>query len=570
MAQRGKGRSFLLIVGVMLVAFGLGFVLLSSFASLAGWVAKLWPLFVILAGLAQLARSAVERKTRSFVWGGLLVAGGGLLLAAQLNPGMSLVQLYARYWPGLLLVFAATQLLRHYTHRPDGGPAPRLFRPGKVVILLFIVGSGVAAASLAASGKSITVRIPRYVGSLSGSRYTFTDPAVEAEIAQGADVTISNRMGSVEVAGGSAALRAILTKRVRAWTEADALETAKGLRLVLDRTPEGVRIGINGADPGEDVTADIRLEVPHSVSIEIQGGDGAISVNRTQGTVAIHAEKADVKLEGITGPVEVATEDSEVETSHINGNVRVAGPRRVRVSQISGSVTVSSKHGSVELRDVSGDVEIAAPFSRIVADGISGSASVEAEHSEVRISRGQDVTVNAPHSEVRAEAVTGRLRISSSHGGIRLRSVGGGLDVSAERSQVDAQDVRGPVSIETTHGDVSIKNFYNSVRVRTSYRDVTLSSDRDLAADVDVETDHGEIRLVVPGTSVFHLEAVSQGGKVRPIGFDSAPVAVGESVSFALGGGGGPRVRLKTSYKNVIVQSAAPVKTAATQASNGA
>lgn len=562
MARRGKGPSFLLVLGVLLVTVGLVFVLLSSFHSLATWVARLWPLFVILAGLAQLARSAVERKRRSFLWGGLLVAGGGFLLAAQLSPDSSLLQLYGRYWPGLLLILGATQLLRHYTHKPDRGPAPRMFTPGKLVLVLFIVGSGVAATRLAASGRSLSVKLPRYFSGLSISTYTFTDTAVEAEVAQRAKVTVSNRSGAVEIVGGGTVLKAALTKRVRAWSEADALETAKGVRLVMDPTFDGIRVAVNGAESGEDVTAAIRLEVPYFVSIEVLGGGGAISVGGIQGAVAIRANNADVRVTRITGPVEVATEDSEVEASHVAGNLKVTGPRRVRAYQVSGPVAVTAKHGSVELRGVSGDVEIVAPFSQIIADSLTGSANIKAEHGEVRVSRAQDVMIVAPHSEVRAEVVAGRLRVSSSQGDVRVRSVGGELDVSAERSQVDAQDARGPVNIETSHGEVSVKNFYDSVRVRTSYRDVTLSSDRDLRAGVDVETNHGEIRLLVPGTSVFHLEAVSHGGKVRPVGFDSFPVALGESVDVPLGVGG-PRVRLRTSYKNVIVQSTGPVKTAA-------
>lgn len=565
MSASGKGRSFLLLSGVLLVTLGITFVLFTSFHSLAYWVVKLWPVFFILAGLAQLARFAIERKPRSPLWGALLIAVGGMLLAAHLSPALNLLQLYAKYWPLLLIVFAITQLVRYYTHRPSDGPSPRLFSFFRVVVLLLIVGSGVIAARLSASGGgAISLKLPRYVGNLSGSKYTFTDPAVlDSGVGPGARISISNKSGDIEIVGGGQGLKAVLTKRIRAWSESDAREMASAVQLIVERTIEGIHVTASPEQPGNDLTTAIQIEVPQSVSVTVESGGGKVSVNRTQGRVTVRGDRSQVNLVGISGDVDVTGDGSEVEAQRVAGSVTLAGPKRVRVSQVSGSVDISARNGSIDLRGVTGDVEIVAPFSHIIAEALSGTARINAEHSDVKISHAREVEIIAPRSDVHADSVSKRLQISSSHGNIRLRSIDGELSVSGERSEVEAHETRGPVNIETSHAEVSIKNFYDSVRVRTSYRDVKLISEREPAAGVDVETNHGEIRLTVPSNSAFVLEASSAGGKVRSVGFDSFPMTVGESVTFPLGTGG-PRIRLKTSFKNIVIQSNGPVRTATT------
>ena len=114
--------------------------------------------------------------------------------------------------------------------------------------------------------------------------------------------------------------------------------------------------------------------------------------------------------------------------------------------------------------------------------------------------------------------------------------------------------MRGPVEVKTSHGEVVLKNFFESVDVETSYRDVTLIAGEEPVADIEVDNLHGEIKLVLPQSSQFKLDASSQGGHVRPVGFNELPVKARDGL-VTMRGLDGPEIKLKTTYKNITIQA---------------
>jgi formylmethanofuran dehydrogenase subunit D len=126
--------------------------------------------------------------------------------------------------------------------------------------------------------------------------------------------------------------------------------------------------------------------------------------------------------------------------------------------------------------------------------------------------------------------------------------------VQADQSSVSADDVRGSVVVTTSHGDVVVKNFYEDARVATSYRDVMLAPAGELAGNVEVENNHGEIKLLLSPASRFQLDAASENGSIKPIGFVELAQKARESLVASVGSDG-PAIKLRTSYKNIIVQA---------------
>jgi hypothetical protein len=129
--------------------------------------------------------------------------------------------------------------------------------------------------------------------------------------------------------------------------------------------------------------------------------------------------------------------------------------------------------------------------------------------------------------------------------------------VAAERCSVNADEIRGSVDVQTSHGGVVVKNFYEAVDVRTSYRAVTLISTMQTYDKISVENDHGEIKLVLPESSEFVLDASSQSGQVRPVGFNALAQKGRDSLAGILGSDG-PTIRLRTSFKNITIQASGP------------
>jgi asparagine N-glycosylation enzyme membrane subunit Stt3 len=140
------GRTDLLTIGLLLVAAGLAL----AFAPMsADWFARFWPVFLILAGLVRVAGFAVERKPRSPLGGMLLMSVGTLLLAARVYPNLSLLQVYGRCWPLLLLIFGGVELIRYYSHpHALSEPTPILTR-ARLAIIFIIITTGVLANRMA-------------------------------------------------------------------------------------------------------------------------------------------------------------------------------------------------------------------------------------------------------------------------------------------------------------------------------------------------------------------------------------------------------------------------------------
>ena len=571
MTSGRNNRRGTLLLGLLLLAAGLVLVLAPSGSGIAGWLMQLWPVFLICAGVVRVMGFAVERKPRSPLVGMLLIIVGVLFLAARFQPGLNALQVYGRYWVLLLLVFASVELIRYYSHRHTEGPPPRVFTPIRVLVVLMIVLTGVLASRVANNPSLLSaLRLPGFLSGLRdsvvGEAYTFADqPVFRDDIKQGMIVSVNNRYGSVKVTGGGSTLRAVLTKGVRGWSQEDARKIADRIGLLVNQTSDGLSITTNRDQINEQFTTDILIEVPSNIGVSITDSYGSVTVNGVQGGLSAKVSYGQTDLAGIRGDVNLALSYSDVTASNIEGDLTIAGVKRARISNVTGALDLTAStasNGSVELRDISGHVRVNAPFCRITAQGLDQTAELSTEHSSVDVTRAANLVIDAPHSDVRAKNIDGDIRVLSSNSNLQISSVSGGLHVQAQQTSVNAEDVKGSIAIETTHGDVVVKNFFEDVRVETSYRDVTLSTSAEPAGDIEVNNNHGQIKLVLPQSSRFNLDAESANGQIQPIGFSQLETRMRNSLVSELGLAG-PTIKLRTSFKKIIIQAIAARQTQA-------
>jgi DUF4097 and DUF4098 domain-containing protein YvlB len=536
---------------------------------------QLWPVFLICAGVVRVMGFAVERKPRSPLVGMLLIIIGVLFLVARFQPGLNALQVYGRYWMLLLVVFASVELVRYYSHHHAEGPPPRVFTPMRVLVVLLIVASGVFA-NRAANKPSVlsALRLPSFLSGLRdsvvGPAYAFTDqPVINNDFKPGMTISVNNSYGGVKITGGGPTVRATLVKGVRGWSQDDARKIADRIRLLVNQTADGLMITTNRDQIPEQFTTDIQIEIPSSAGVSITDSYGSVTATGILGGVTARASHGQADLTGIKGDVTLALSYCEVTASNIEGNLTITGAKRARISNVAGAVDVTAStasNGAVELKDISGPVRVNAPFCRIVAQGLDQTAELKTEHASVDVSRTADMVIDAPHSDVRAKNINGDLRVLSSNSNLQLSSIAGELEVQAEQSSVNAEDVKGSVAIVTTHGDVVVKNFSEGVRVETSYRDVTLMTAVEPVGDIDVQNNHGQIKVVLPQSSRFQLDAESANGQIQPMGFSQLEQKVRNSLVTALGLDG-PTIKLRTSYKNIIIQASAARQTQASLSS---
>jgi DUF4097 and DUF4098 domain-containing protein YvlB len=438
---------------------------------------------------------------------------------------------------------------------------------------LLIVATGVLA-NRAANQPSVlsALRLPGFLSGLRdsvvGETYAFTDQQfINAGIRQRMKVTINNSYGSVKITGGGSAVRATLVKGVRGWSEADAHKIADRIHLLVNQTSDGMTITTNRDQVAEQFTTDIQIEVPSSTSVAVTDSYGSITANGIQGNLSAKASYGQADVSGIRGDVNLALTYSDVTASNVDGDLTVTGARRARISNVAGAVELTASHGAVELRDISGPVRVDASFCRIVAVGLDQNAELKTQHASVDVSRAADLTIEAPNSDVRVKNISGDLRVSSSNSELQLASITGDLGVQAEQSSVNADDIGGSVSIQTSHGEIVVKNFYQGVRAETSYRDVTLVAGGEPTGDIEVQNNHGQIKLLLPQSSRFQLDAESASGQIQPIGFSQLEQSARNSLVTAMGLDG-PTIKLRTSFKNIIIQASAARQTQATAPTN--
>ena len=560
-----------LLLGVLLLAVGLILVLAPAGSGIARWLIQLWPVFLICAGVVRVMGFAVERKPRSPLVGMLLIIIGVLFLAARFEPSLNALQVYGQYWVLLLVVFAGVELVRYYSHRHTEGPPPRVFTPLRVLVVLLIVATGVVANRAANKPAVLSaLRLPSFLSGLRdsvvGEPYAFTDqPFINNDIKPGMTIFVNNSYGNVKLTAGGSTFKATLTKTVRGWSQEDARKIADRISLLVNQTGEGLTVTTNRIEVAEQFTTDIQIEVPSNTNISITDSYGAVAASGIRGSLTVKASYGQADVSGIRGDVSLALIHSDITAANINGDLSVTGAKNARIANVAGALDLTASaasNGSVDLRDISGAVRVNAPFCRIVAQGLDQAAELKTEHASVEVTRCAELVIDAPHSNVRARNINGDLRVSSSNSNLQLSSISGELEVQAEQSSVNVEDVKGSIAIETTHGDVVVKNFYESVRVETSYHDITLMTGVEPAGDIDVQNNHGQITLVLPQSSRFNLDAESANGQIQPVGFSQLEQRVRTSLVTALGLDG-PTIKLRTSYKNIIIKASAARQTQA-------
>jgi uncharacterized membrane protein HdeD (DUF308 family) len=564
-SSTGKKKNWLPFIGGMLVVAGLIFFAATSGMAAAQWLLGLWPLFAIIAGVAGVMGFAVERKPKSPVSGMLLIFVGVLFSAGRFHPNLNALQIYGRYWILLLFVFAGVELIRHYSHRQNDGKPPRLFSFGKLLMVTLIVGSGVLANRIAVNNPSLlsSLKLPGFLSTLRdsviGEKYTFTDEAITiSTIRPNSVLTVQNSYGNVKVVGGAPVLRAYLVKDVAAWKREDASEISEKIKLLTSQAPDGsYTITTNRDEVNDEIKHEfnthIQIEVPSSVGLSITNSYGTVTTNQIQGDVIIKSSFGRAEANAVAGNAIFHLKNSEIVASAINGNVTVTGAKKVKMYNIAGAVKVEANRGSVDVSDVSGIVTIDASQSRIILQNLQESATIKTSHENVKVTNAASVTITAPYSEVSAINIRGDLRIESSNKDIRATSISGNLTIQAELADVRAEDVQGVVKIETSHGEVSVKNFHQGVDVETSYKDVVLTVAEQVAGDINVENNRGEIKVVLPQTSSFHIDAESEGGRVKTKGFNDMEQTDRDSL-HAVQGSDGPTIRLRTD-RDIHVQA---------------
>ncbi|SYZ72667.1 exported hypothetical protein [Candidatus Zixiibacteriota bacterium] len=271
-----------------------------------------------------------------------------------------------------------------------------------------------------------------------------------------AELSVSNISGRIEIAAAAVDKVTInAVKNVRAVDAEEAEKIADRIEIRVSRTDHQVTVETNYLKggpgsrslwerlfgSGEDSYGDVdyTITVPYDCRTEIDNVSGEVFVTGTKSSTYISTTSGGMRLQDITGLIDVETVSGEIELDNIKGDVSIsATSSEARLSVIDGIIDIHTTSGETRADDIRGPITISET---------SG-----------------DVTLNGMNGDVRIKSISGDINIQQESGAIDIITQSGTVRV---RSELDS---RKEYYVETTSGTIDFlvpETSSGSVRIET-------------------------------------------------------------------------------------------------------
>lgn len=447
---------------------------------------------------------------RGSVIGPLILVGLGVLfLFRNLWPEIPLVDLISRFWPFLLIAWGAIRLIEILFWSMTDKPLPRNGVSGGEWVLIFvicIVGATMYTAHNAPSWFP-TGRAWRRAVVNMGESYDYTFAPVEKTCAKNCRIVIESFRGNAKITGtAEMTVKASGQETVRSFQQADADGANKQTPLELIQQGDQIIVRTNQDKVSDRVqpNADLEISVPEGSSIEAHGRYGDFDIQNVSGNVNINSDNAGIRLENLSGNVQIDTRASDV----------------IRAVNVKGNLELKGRGDDVELQNIAGLV-----------------------------------TMNGTYvGEVQLSNLSQPLRWEDSMNSLGLEKLPGQVRVS--RGEVTGNNLVGPIRLRAHSSDVQLSNFTQSLDLTLDRGDIDLKPGKNLPK-MEVHTRSGDINLALPVGTKFDLRAsTAHGDADNEYGDPLRQEEAGHGNTISGNTGGGPQLRLETGRGSVNVRKA--------------
>lgn len=439
----------------------------------------------------------------------ILVLLGVLFLLNNLNPGWSVFHLVGQYWPFILIawgILRASEVLYVYLR---GRPLPMAGMSGGewfLVVFLVIVGGGIAGfGRFSRNFPSDRINIRGL--EMFGEPYDYTISGA-TNVGTAKRVVIENLRGNVRVVGGDATeVRATGRNTVRAYGESEAKNINDQITFeVLNQGNQIlVRTNHDRARSDSRISSDLDITVPKSFTVGCVGRYG------------------DFDITGVTGGVDVDSDNAGVRLQEIGGNVRIDLRKSdiVRATNIKGSIEIKGRGDDLELENVEGQATILASYS--------GNLQFRNMAKPIRY--------ESSSSNLVVEKIPGFLRMS--------------------RGELTGTQVIGPIRIKSNSKDIRLSEFTNALDIDVNRGDIELRPGKLPLSKIDARTHNGDLELVLPENAKFDLNARTDRGELdNSFGGSIREESEGRGGTMRQSTGQGPLLTLNTGRGKVFVRKA--------------
>jgi DUF4097 and DUF4098 domain-containing protein YvlB len=443
---------------------------------------------------------ASVRSRSGSIFSGVALLTVGLLLLLHNYRGYELGSFFFHWWPLLLILLGGIKLFERTVGTRIGQSQPSAISTGEILLLIGLLALvGIVVGVDYARG-----RISENWG-IDIGRNTYENELEVAPktIAPNARITVRGNRGDITVrASDSSEIHVTGKVNVKGWDEDEARKVAKGITVELAQNGDGYEIHPTGPENGS-----ARTSVDMEISIPLKS------------TLTIRNDKGDVAVSGMHTPVTVNSGIGDIE-----------------VRDTEGDVNIDLRKGDVRVSDAKGDVKITGHGGDIDVSSITGALTLNGEF----------------FGSIRLDKLARGLRFISNRTDLTLTELTGHLELSS--GSLEIADAPGDLTLRTTRYDVNIENPGGKVKIDDRDGDISVRFSTPPKDDIDITNSSGAIALSIPGNSNFQVQADCRSCDIDTEfdGLQRTSTSSGDShLQGKNGNGRGPRVTLKTTYKNI-------------------
>jgi DUF4097 and DUF4098 domain-containing protein YvlB len=353
----------------------------------------------------------------------IIVGVVSLLATMKILPPGRLFEIYARFWPVLLILWGAIRLYEYMAAQRDGY-RPRGIGAGGVFLVIFLIFTGLAATKTHDAWPGIRDNID--LGDefeLWGNHYTYDDQLEQDFPADGSLRVIDDR-GAVTVSSSDEnKIRVVIRKKIVSDSQADADKYNVSTKPQITVSDKSVTLNANTQGAGDhSVITDMDVFVPRKAAVTINGRRGEIRVLAREGDIDITSQRGDISLEDIKGNAKLSVERASVRVARITGDVTVQGHgNEINVSDIGGSLRLEGEFiDSIRLAKVAKNVSFRSARTDMEFAGLEGDLNLDRGDLEANALAGP-LRLVTRSKDIRIEGISGDVRVENSRGSVELR-----------------------------------------------------------------------------------------------------------------------------------------------------
>jgi hypothetical protein len=413
---------------------------------------------------------------------------------------------FSNYWPVLLILLGVIKLIEYMWSRASGNPSPRL-GAGAIVFLVFFIIFGLTTTRLArvdwrGVGDTIGVDndpdVSDFFGGIFGNRYDFSDNFSQPVNATQMRV-VTNR-GDIKITTSTDnQIHAIVQKALRSDSQDNANRLNESTRPQLVQQGDVAILDLSSGNYQRG-QFDLDLQLPAKVAVSVTTRHGDITVSQRDGNVELSTDHGEVNFDEIKGDAVIHMRHGSISGKDIGGNVTVDGSvTETNISDVRGSLTMTGTYwGDLHLARIAKHVRFTTSRTNLEFSRLDGDFEMQPD-------------------DLRASSITGPFRLDTKSKAVHLDDVSGEIHIQNRNATIELQP-KLPL------------------------------------APIDVNNVHGDIRLNVPASAGFQLNAESTGGDINTdfnlqVDNERRNSSVHGSV-----GKGGPLVTLKSDHGTIEIR----------------